>query len=167
MAYIAIDFDGTCVTHEFPKVGKDIGAVPVLKCLINNGHKLILNTMRSTRDAGGSNIDEHGNILKTNVLQCAIDWFRINNIELFGINVNPTQSKWTSSPKVFAHLYIDDAALGCPLIYNPNISENSFVDWIGIAKLLVSRKLINEHEYNECIKEINKILIKSENSCII
>jgi len=26
---ICIDFDGTCVTHEFPKVGKDIGAVPV------------------------------------------------------------------------------------------------------------------------------------------
>ena len=25
---IAIDFDGTCVTDEFPKIGKDIGAVP-------------------------------------------------------------------------------------------------------------------------------------------
>jgi len=31
---ICIDFDGTCVTHEFPKVGKDIGAVPVLKKLV-------------------------------------------------------------------------------------------------------------------------------------
>ena len=31
---IAVDFDVTCVTHEFPKVGKDIGAVPVLKELI-------------------------------------------------------------------------------------------------------------------------------------
>lgn len=30
---IVIDFDGTCVTHEFPLVGKDIGAVPVLKKL--------------------------------------------------------------------------------------------------------------------------------------
>ena len=30
---IAIDFDGTCVTHEFPLVGKDIGAAPVLKAL--------------------------------------------------------------------------------------------------------------------------------------
>jgi hypothetical protein len=28
---IAVDFDGTCVTHEYPKVGRDIGAVPVLK----------------------------------------------------------------------------------------------------------------------------------------
>ena len=28
---ICIDFDGTCVTHEYPKVGKQIGAVSVLK----------------------------------------------------------------------------------------------------------------------------------------
>jgi hypothetical protein len=28
---ICIDFDGTCVTHEFPNIGKDIGAIPVLK----------------------------------------------------------------------------------------------------------------------------------------
>jgi hypothetical protein len=32
--YIVIDFDGTCVAHEFPKVGKDIGAVPVLNCRV-------------------------------------------------------------------------------------------------------------------------------------
>ena len=44
---ICIDFDGTCVTHDFPKVGKDIGAIPVLKKLIENGHNLILFTMRS------------------------------------------------------------------------------------------------------------------------
>ena len=45
--FIAIDFDGTCVTHDYPEVGKDIGAVPVLKRLIDAGHKLILHTMRS------------------------------------------------------------------------------------------------------------------------
>lgn len=28
---IAVDFDGTCVTHEYPKVGREIGAVGVLK----------------------------------------------------------------------------------------------------------------------------------------
>jgi hypothetical protein len=27
---IAVDFDGTCVTHEYPKVGRDIGAESVL-----------------------------------------------------------------------------------------------------------------------------------------
>ena len=24
---IAVDFDGTCVTHDFPRIGKDIGAI--------------------------------------------------------------------------------------------------------------------------------------------
>ena len=28
---IGIDFDGTCVSHEFPLVGNDIGSVSVLK----------------------------------------------------------------------------------------------------------------------------------------
>ena len=28
---ILIDFDGTCVTPLFQKIGRDIGAVPVLK----------------------------------------------------------------------------------------------------------------------------------------
>jgi hypothetical protein len=38
---ICIDFDGTCVSHEFPAVGKDIGSIPVLKALVENGHKVI------------------------------------------------------------------------------------------------------------------------------
>lgn len=50
MAIIGIDFDGTVVTHDFPKIGKDIGAVPILKRLVDNGHKLILFTMRSDID---------------------------------------------------------------------------------------------------------------------
>lgn len=40
---IAVDFDGTCVTHEFPRVG----AAEVLKELTDKGHKIILFTMRS------------------------------------------------------------------------------------------------------------------------
>lgn len=44
---IAVDFDGTCVTHEFPKIGKDIGAIPVLRKLVEKGHQIILYTMRS------------------------------------------------------------------------------------------------------------------------
>lgn len=38
---IAVDFDGTCVTHEFPRVGKEIGAAEVLKELTDKGHKII------------------------------------------------------------------------------------------------------------------------------
>ena len=36
---IAIDFDGTCVTNEYPNVGKGIGAVPVLKKIVEKDHR--------------------------------------------------------------------------------------------------------------------------------
>ena len=41
MGYIIVDFDGTCVTHEYPNMGRDIGSAPVLKELVANGHQLI------------------------------------------------------------------------------------------------------------------------------
>ena len=36
---IALDFDGTCVKHAYPKIGEDIGAVPVLKEMIDLSQK--------------------------------------------------------------------------------------------------------------------------------
>ena len=136
--YICIDFDGTCVAHEFPKVGRDIGAVPVLKELVEKGHKLILFTMRSDRteskDTGSSEIQD----VTGNFLSDAIDWFNRNNIPLYGIQTNPTQSKWTKSPKAYAHLYIDDAALGCPL----KSGRPPYVDWVKVRKLLLKQGVL-------------------------
>ena len=43
---IAVDFDGTCVSHDYPYIGKEIGAAPVLRELVSAGHELILFTMR-------------------------------------------------------------------------------------------------------------------------
>ena len=123
--YIAIDFDGTCVTHDYPRIGKEIGATEVLKRLVEAGHKLILNTMRSDKE-----------------LQDAVNWFKKNGIELYGVNENPTQKRWTNSPKVYAHMYIDDAALGCPLINAPELSNRPFVDWDSIDRQLIQRGII-------------------------
>ena len=50
---IVLDFDGTCVKHAYPAVGKDIGAEPVLKRLVANGCDLVLSTMRSRDSEGG------------------------------------------------------------------------------------------------------------------
>ena len=123
--YIAIDFDGTCVTHDYPRIGKEIGATKVLKRLVEAGHKLILNTMRSDKE-----------------LQDAVNWFKKNGIELYGVNENPTQKRWTNSPKVYAHMYIDDAALGCPLINAPELSNRPFVDWDSIDRQLIQKGII-------------------------
>lgn len=115
----AIDFDGTCVSHEFPNVGKDIGAIPVLNRIIEAGHKIILFTMRGDGK----------------VLDDALAWFRRNKIPLYGINKNPGQKNWTVSPKPYANYYIDDAALGCPLVY-PEDGGRPYVDWKEVERLL-------------------------------
>jgi hypothetical protein len=118
---IAVDFDGTCVEHEYPKVGADVpGAVQVLRRLRANGHKLILWTMRSDSD-------EH------TPLTDAVNWFKSHSIELFGVNNNPTQHGWTQSPKAYAQIYIDDAALGCPLRQSPKMGNRPIVDWEKVA----------------------------------
>ena len=117
--FIAIDFDGTCTSHEYPEMGKDIGAIPVLKRLVDAGHTLILNTMR-----GGETFSE------------AILWFEINGITLNHFRRHPTQGNWTSRPKCYADLYIDDAALGCPLIHDEEVSLRPFVDWKEVEKRL-------------------------------
>ncbi len=122
---INIDFDGTCVTHNYPYIGKDIGAISVLKKLTDKGHRLILFTMRSDKQ-----------------LADAVNWFSSNNIPLYGINKNPTQHLWTKSPKSYAPLMIDDSALGCPLTYNKEISDRPYVDWIKVEEILKEMSLI-------------------------
>ena len=139
---IAIDFDGTCVSHEFPHMGKDIGAVPVLKALVENGHQLILWTMRSDREFLSPSGDDSIIDIKGTFLTDAVNWFKENGIPLWGIQRNPTQINWTTSPKCYAQLYIDDAALGCPLKFDPNISKNSFVDWEKVYELLKASQIL-------------------------
>lgn len=124
---IAIDFDGTCVTHEYPNIGREVeGCVDVLKELVHEGHKLILYTMRS-----GKHLKE------------AKDWFKEREIPLWGVNENPTQNAWTTSPKIYANLYIDDAACGCPLIYDKSKASRPFVDWDAVKIILLRNGFIN------------------------
>ncbi|MBR2419808.1 MAG: hypothetical protein IKB14_03735 [Rikenellaceae bacterium] len=123
---IALDFDGTVVTHEYPYIGEDIGAVPVLKELVAAGHQLILFTMRSGK-----------------LLDDALAWFEHNGIELYAVNENPEQVSWTSSVKVHANMYIDDCALGCPIRFEDGV-RRPFVDWKKVREILVYNRVIAE-----------------------
>ena len=116
---MAVDFDGTCVTHEFPEIGRYIGAEPVLQRLVGMGARLVLNTMRS---------DDR--------LDDAVKWFAVRKLPLFGVNCNPDQRSWTKSPKVYAQLYIDDAAIGVPLCAGLTPDERPYVDWDKVAEML-------------------------------
>jgi len=117
---IAVDFDNTCTVYNYHGIERDIGAVPVLKRLAEAGHLLILNTMRS-----GEGLRE------------AVSWFERNGIPLYGVNEDPDQKKWTQSPKVFADVYIDNAALGCPLRFDPSVSGSAFVDWKEVDQRMI------------------------------
>lgn len=122
---ILVDFDGTCTTHDFPKVGQEIGAPEVLRDLVLAGHRLILFTMRSDNNGfkrPNGTIDDSG-------LTDAVEWFEKHDIPLYGIQENPTQKAWTSSPKAYGQLIIDDICLGIPLMVDPELSNRPFVDW--------------------------------------
>jgi hypothetical protein len=115
---IAIDFDGTIVGHCFPELGPPVpGAIEWMKNFQEAGVKLILWTMRSDRPDG-------------QFLSDAIAYCKLNGIEFYGINHDPDQDSWTSSPKAYANIYIDDAAAGCPLREHPHGKVKRLcVDW--------------------------------------
>lgn len=116
---IAVDFDGTCVEHDYPAVGMDVeGAVDTLRELNRRGHRIILYSMRS-----GDKLD------------AAVRWFKERKIELWAVNNNPEQSEWTSSPKVYADLYIDDSALGCPIMFIDGV-QRPVVKWAKVRTQL-------------------------------
>jgi hypothetical protein len=132
---IAVDFDGTCVTHEFPRMGKEIGAKIVLKKLTDAGHKLILWTMRCYNPSYQFELN--------NTLKPAVKWFEDNDIPLWGINENPQQKRggWSTSNKAYANLYIDDAALGVPLKTDLSLSSRPFIDWEKVDEIFDSMGL--------------------------
>ena len=137
---IAIDFDGTIVKHEFPNVGDpNPGAVYWIELLQTVGAKIILFTMRSDGEKAPANWDECEPCSHTqqgNYLAAAVEYCEANGIDLYGVNETPNQKDWTKSPKVYAHVYVDDAAFGCPLI-NP-VGERPYVDWSVVGPVLLN-----------------------------
>ena len=96
---IAVDFDGTIVNHEYPKIGKEIPfAIATLKKLQQEEHhQLILWTVRE------------GELLDEAVAFCAE-----RGLEFYAINSNFPEElpDYKAARKITADLYIDDRNLG-------------------------------------------------------
>ena len=96
---IAVDFDGTIVTHEYPAVGKEIPfAIDTLKRFQTEfHHTLILWTVRE-----GETLEE------------AIEFCRERGLEFYAVNANYPEEDFSPgfSRKINADLYIDDRSLG-------------------------------------------------------
>lgn len=96
---IAVDFDGTIVTHEYPKIGKELPfAIDTLKRLQSEfHHQLILWTMRDGKE-----------------LEEAIEFCRARGLEFYAVNASYPEEVYElgMSRKVNADLFIDDRNLG-------------------------------------------------------
>ena len=122
--YICVDFDGTIVDHAFPAIGLPVpGAIDWMKMWQLYGAKIILFTMRSDGQESGD------------VLSHAVDYLKASGIELFGVNHNPDQASWSTSPKAYGVVYVDDAAAGCPLTKIHGFERNC-VDWSVIGPMV-------------------------------
>ena len=110
---IAVDFDGTIVTHEYPKIGKEIPfAIDTLKKLQQSPqYQLILWTVREGE-----------------LLQEAVDYCRNRGLVFFAVNSNyPEEEAEHEEPrKLKADLFIDDRNLG------------GLPDWGIIYRMIVS-----------------------------
>ena len=96
---IAVDFDGTIVVDNYPKVGKPMPfAIETLKMLQNDGHRIILWTYRH-----GSRLEE--------AVQFLID----QGVPPYSVNRSyPEEESHPSdvSRKLHADLFIDDRNFG-------------------------------------------------------
>ena len=96
---IAVDFDGTIVTHEYPKIGKPIPfAIDALKRLQQEDHHQLI--LWSVREGG--------------LLEDAVEYCRHRGLEFYAVNTNYPEEKPEERPnrKVTADIYIDDRNLG-------------------------------------------------------
>lgn len=121
---IAVDFDGTLVEQEYPDIGSPVpGAGRVLRRLVDAGHLIILWTCRS------------GEALEVAVRYVTEEL----GIPLHAVNANGPGDPWKGNPKAWAHTYIDEAALGCPLVFCPVGRAHPMVDWYSVEVMLEDR----------------------------
>ena len=97
---IAVDFDGTIVTHKYPNIGEEIPfAVDTLKMLRQDGHKLILWSVREGE-----------------LLDAAVQWCRDRGLEFYAVNRDYPEETTGNNPhfsrKLKVDMFIDDRNLG-------------------------------------------------------
>ncbi len=97
---IAVDFDGTIVTHKYPAIGEEIPfAIDTLKMLRQDGHKLIMWSVRE-----GELLDQ------------AVQWCKDRGLEFYAVNRDYPEETTENNPhfsrKLKVDVFIDDRNLG-------------------------------------------------------
>ena len=131
---IAVDFDGTIVTHEYPAIGEEIPfATETLRRLIADGHQLIL---WSVREEGA--LDE------------AVEWCRQHGVEFWAVNRDYPEEKIENnnhySRKLKVDMFIDDRNVG------------GLPDWGQIYRIVNEKITLNQlirERYNQGLPHSN------------
>ena len=122
---IAVDFDGTIVEHQYPKIGREKPfAIDTLRRLASEGHKLVLWTSRE------------GELLEDAIRYCkdrGLTFYSVNSDKPTG---SLTFSDKTTSTKLVADVYIDDRNLG------------GLPDWGEIYEIVNGTKRRSHHKHH-------------------
>jgi len=133
---IAVDFDGTIVEHEYPRIGKPIPfAIDVLKKLQQEErHTLLLWTVRE-----GALLDE------------AVEYCSKRGVNFYAVNKNYPEEEIEDAPrKLTADVFIDDKNIG------------GLPDWSIIYKSILSGS-IDFRDIDDYISDNNKSYKKKRN----
>ena len=117
---IAVDFDGTIVTHKYPEIGEEIPfAIDTLKMLIQDRHKLILWSVREGK-----------------LLEEAVQYCRERGVEFYAVNRDYPEETMENnehfSRKLKVDLFIDDRNVG------------GLPDWGTIYRMIKHHKTWNQ-----------------------
>ncbi len=131
---IAVDFDGTIVTHEYPKIGKEIPfATQTLKMLAKDGHRLILWTVREGR-----------------LLEEAVKWCNERGVDFYAVNKDYPEEEQDNnnhySRKLKADIWIDDRNVG------------GLPDWGTIYRIISEKRTYEEILCTDMKTEVVAIL---------
>lgn len=128
---IAVDFDGTIVTHDYPQIGKELPlAITTLKKLQEDGHKLVLWTVRE-----GDLLDE------------AVLWCHERGLDFYAVNKEfPEEEPQNAhySRKLKVDIWIDDRNVG------------GLPDWGTIYRIIKERRTYNDILYEDMNETTNK-----------
>lgn len=119
---IAVDFDGTIVEDEYPKIGKPmVFAFETMEKLQQDGHRLILWTYRSGRK-----------------LKEAVEFCRENGIEFYAVNESYDKEELDGiSRKINADIFVDDRNIG------------GFIGWGEVYHKITDNPLPNPKSTNK------------------
>ena len=131
---IAVDFDGTIVEHEYPKIGKKkLFAFETLKKMNELGACLILWTIRT-----GKELDE------------AVEFCRKNGVEFYAANKNYPEEVFdeSTSRKIDADIFIDDKNVG------------GFPGWGEICQMIGMYDLLDSYTQKTSMNPFKRLLRK-------